>query len=144
MRMTAQDARRRFASAQVATLATVTPAGRPHVVPVTFAADGDLVYTAVDAKPKSTTDLQRLRNLRANPEVALLADHYSADWSELWWARADGHAAVLDQPGAMLEPVRLLAARYAQYQSHPPDGPVIMITVRRWTGWQALAGPGNP
>lgn len=137
MRMTAQETRRRFAGAQVATLATVTPAGRPHVVPVTFAVDGDVVYTAVDAKPKSTTDLQRLRNLRASPEVALLADHYSADWSELWWARADGEAAVLDQPDAMIEPVRLLSRRYAQYQLNPPAGPVIMITVRRWTGWQA-------
>lgn len=138
MRMTAQDARRRFAGAEVATLATVTPAGRPHVVPVTFAVDGDLIYTAVDAKPKSTTDLQRLRNLRANPEVALLAHHYSGDWSELWWARADGQASVLDQPGAMLEPVLLLSRRYAQYQLQPPGGPVIMITVRRWSGWQSL------
>jgi PPOX class probable F420-dependent enzyme len=137
MQMTAQDARRRFAGAQVATLATVTPAGRPHVVPFTFAVDGDVVYTAVDAKPKSTTALQRLRNLRANPEVALLADHYSDDWSELWWARADGHATVLDQPDAMGEPVRLLSQRYAQYQLNPPGGPVIMITVHRWTGWQA-------
>lgn len=135
--MTAQDARQRFAGAQVATLATVTPAGQPHVVPVTFAVDGDVVYTAVDAKPKSTTDLQRLRNLRANPEVALLTDHYRADWSELWWARADGHAVVLDQPDAMVKPVRLLSRRYVQYQQHPPAGPVIMITVHRWTGWRA-------
>ncbi len=137
MRMTAQDARRRFASVHVARLATITPAGRPHVVPITFAVDGELIYTAVDAKPKSTTDLQRLRNLRASPQVALLADHYSSDWSELWWARADGQAAVLDQPGAMLEPIRLLAQRYAQYRLHPPGGPVIAITVRRWSGWCA-------
>jgi PPOX class probable F420-dependent enzyme len=131
------EARRRFAAAVVARLATVGPAGQPHLVPVTFAVDGDRVYTAVDAKPKTTTDLRRLRNIAADPRVAMLADHYEADWGALWWARADGTAALLDRPADMAGPLRLLAARYPQYRAHPPAGPVISIQVGRWSGWAA-------
>jgi PPOX class probable F420-dependent enzyme len=131
------EARRRFAAAPVARLATVGPAGQPHLVPVTFAVDGERVYTAVDAKPKTTTDLRRLRNIAVDPRVAVLADHYEADWAALWWARADGTAVLLDRPADMAGPLRLLAARYPQYRASPPAGPVIRIQVTRWTGWAA-------
>jgi PPOX class probable F420-dependent enzyme len=131
------EARRRFAAAPVARLATVGPEGQPHLVPVTFAADGDLVYTAVDAKPKTTANLRRLRNIAADPRVAMLADHYEADWAALWWARADGTASLLDRPADMAGPLRLLAARYPQYRASPPAGPVICVQVGRWTGWAA-------
>jgi PPOX class probable F420-dependent enzyme len=139
MRLTADDARRRLAQARVARLATITAQSRPHLVPVTFAVDGDNIYTAVDAKPKSTTDLQRLRNLRANPAVAVLADHYVDDWSLLWWARADGEATILRETAALSLPIRLLAERYQQYRDRPPAGPVIVIAVHRWSGWAATA-----
>ena len=137
MNLAPAEARRRFAAAPVARLATVGPAGQPHLVPVTFAVDGDHVYTAVDAKPKTTSNLRRLRNIAADPRVALLADHYEADWAALWWARADGTAALLDQPADMAGPLRLLAARYPQYRASPPAGPVIHVQVTRWTGWAA-------
>ncbi len=107
------------------------------MVPFTFAVDGDVVYTAIDAKPKSTTSLRRLRNIRDNPHVAVLADHYEDDWSALWWVRADGLAAVVSDAQAMAQPIRLLAERYSQYAASPPAGPVIVIRVDRWTGWSA-------
>jgi PPOX class probable F420-dependent enzyme len=141
MNLTERDARQRFADAAVARLATVTEAGRPHLVPVTFAVDGDRIYVAVDAKPKSTRNLRRLRNIRANPQVAVLADRYDDDWAALWWVRADGRAVILDDPRQMTGPVALLAGRYPQYRELPPAGPVIEITVERWTGW-AAAPPG--
>jgi PPOX class probable F420-dependent enzyme len=137
LKLGADDARRRFAGVAVARLATVGPGGQPHLVPVTFAADGDRVYITVDAKPKTTANLRRLRNIAGNPRVAVLADHYAADWDELWWVRADGLASVLDQPGDMAAPLQLLAARYPQYRASPPAGPVIGIQVTRWTGWAA-------
>src|SRR5215471_10781774 len=121
------EARRRFAAAAVARLATLTPGGAPHLVPVTFAVDGDVIYSAVDAKPKTTTRLARLRNIAAEPRVAMLADHYEADWDRLWWARADGTATVLTEPGAMAAPLALLARRYPQYRVRPPAGPVIRV-----------------
>ena len=147
MRLEVADARRRLAGVRVARLATVSPAGRPHVVPFTFALGSrsrgagsgpeDHIYSAVDAKPKSSTDLRRLRNIRANPRVAVLADHYEDDWDRLWWVRADGQAAILDDPATMAPALALLAGRYPQYRQQPPAGPVISIHVDRWTGWTA-------
>jgi PPOX class probable F420-dependent enzyme len=142
LKLTASEARHRFATARVARLATTGPAGRPHLVPITFALDGDRIYTAVDAKPKTTTNLRRLRNIGADPRVAVLADHYSDDWDALWWARADGLASILGEPDRRARPLELLAARYPQYQMSAPAGPVIVIAVERWTGW-ASAGPGE-
>jgi PPOX class probable F420-dependent enzyme len=135
----AAQARERFAAARVARLATVTADGRPHLVPVTFAVDGDVVYSAVDdAKPKATMRLARLRNIAANPAVALLADHYDDDWSALWWVRADGMARVVEPGrGKAARAVDLLRARYEQYAGAPPPGPVIVIEVERWSGWSA-------
>ena len=139
-RLTAPQARERLAAARVARLATVSAAGVPHLVPVTFAVAGDTVYTAVDGKPKSTTGLRRLANIRRSPAVAILADHYEEDWTALWWARGDGTASVLDDPVAMARPLDLLARRYPQYATVPVPGPVIAIQVTAWTGWTA-AGP---
>jgi len=137
MRLAPDEARLRLAAARVARLATISPDGHPHVVPVTFAVAGDAIYTAVDAKPKRTPRLRRLSNVRANPRVALLADHYDEDWSALWWARADGLAAVLDDEAGMAAPIGLLSRRYSQYEENTPTGPVIAIRVLRWSGWAA-------
>jgi PPOX class probable F420-dependent enzyme len=137
LELAAEEARQRFAEAAVARLATVGPGGKPHLVPVTFAVDGDHIYTAVDAKPKTTANLRRLRNIAGNPRVAVLADHYEENWDGLWWVRADGTAALLDRPADMAGPLRLLAARYPQYRASPPAGPVISVRVTRWSGWAA-------
>ena len=122
-------------------MATVGSDAHPHLVPVTFALldDGTLV-TAVDHKPKRTTALKRLANIAVNPQVSLLVDLYSDDWSALWWARADGVARVV---GPAREPelrglaVDALAARYEQYARRPPTGDLIVVGVTRWSGWQA-------
>lgn len=135
--MEVDDARRRFAAGRVARLATVRPEGGPHLVPVTFAVDGDTVFTAVDAKPKRTSRLQRLDNLRSQPRCTLLVDHYDDDWSRLWWVRADGVARVIDAPDRAHPGLARLAARYAPYRQAMPDGPLIVVTVTRWTGWSA-------
>jgi len=137
--MTADEARERFASARVARLATVDEHARPHLVPIVFALDGDRVYHAVDHKPKRTTALRRLHNIAVNPCVCVLADAYDdADWSRLWWVRADGVARVLPAGSGESQPaLALLRRRYAQYRETPPTGPVVAIDVERWTGWQA-------
>jgi PPOX class probable F420-dependent enzyme len=135
MRLSPGETRQRLVSARVARLATVSAAGQPHLVPVTFAADGDTIHIAIDHKPKNTTRLKRLANIAANPKVSLLADHYADDWTQLWWARADGEATVLTGLPDTQPPIALLAARYPQYRSTPPAGPVIAITVTTWTGW---------
>jgi PPOX class probable F420-dependent enzyme len=138
MRLSAAEARQRLAGARVARLGTADAGGQPHVVAVTFAVDGDHIFTVVDHKPKTTANLKRLRNITENPLVSMLADHYSDDWSDLWWARADGRADILTEAEPMAAPIALLTARYPQYRNARPDGPVIAIEVHHWTGWSAL------
>lgn len=127
-----------FSGERVARLATVRPDGAPHAVPVTFAVLGDVVATAIDHKPKRTRDLQRLANIGSERRVSLLADHYDDDWDRLWWVRADGTAAVVDADGDAAGPaIAALVERYPAYRHRPPEGPVILVTVERWSGWEA-------
>jgi PPOX class probable F420-dependent enzyme len=133
------ELRRRFASSPVARLSTVRPDGAPHVVPVVVAVVGDLVYTAVDHKPKRTSRLQRLANLRSEPRCALLVDHYEDDWSRLWWVRADGVATVLDAPPEGHPGLVALTQRHVQYQRRSPSGPLVEIAVGAWSGWSGQA-----
>ena len=134
MQTNGEQARARFAGARVGYLATVDKSGHPHLVPIVFTLLENTLYFVVDAKPKSTTRLKRLHNIRGNPHVSVLVDHYDEDWNQLWWARADGTASVLDEiaPDAM----SALAERYPQYQEWPP-GPMVAIAVHSWSGWSA-------
>jgi PPOX class probable F420-dependent enzyme len=131
-------ARELLGGARVARLATVARDGRPRLVPITFVLAGDVIYHAVDEKPKATRRLARLADLAAEPRAAVLADHYDEDWSALWWVRADGRARVLedvrgDEAARALD---LLAERYVQYRERRPAGPVIALDVERITGWE--------
>ncbi len=148
--MTPDEARSRFAAARVARLATAGADGRPHLVPIVFAVSGDIVYSAVDAKPKRTTSLRRLANVRENPAVALLVDHYvDDDWGALWWVRADGRGRVLD-PAAQTpsgagddlaaeaaEARRASALLRGRYPQQEAAGAVLAVDVERWRGWSA-------
>lgn len=99
---------------------------------MTYAVHGDELFIGIDQKPKSTTDLKRLRNIAENSRVALLVDEYDEDWTHLWWVRVDGVGTVLgDGPAA----VELLVAKYPQYDADPPRGPVIAIRADGWSGW---------
>jgi PPOX class probable F420-dependent enzyme len=135
--MEVADLRRRFASSPVARLSTVRPDGRPHVVPCVFALVADTIYTAVDAKPKRSTRLQRLTNVSAEPRCALLVDHYEKDWSRLWWVRADGRGQVVEQPQPDHVGIQALVARFPRYREEPPSGPLLVVSVDHWTGWSA-------
>jgi PPOX class probable F420-dependent enzyme len=135
--MDATAMRKRLAEARVAHLATVGPAGRPHIVPITFVFDGDAIYFAVDSKPKRTTDLQRLRNIDANPAVSVLVDHYDEDWSRLWWVRVDGSARTVSDLAEAVHAVGLLVDRYPQYRRARPTGTVVAISIDRISGWSS-------
>ena len=125
------EALRRLVAARVGRLATADASGRPHVVPVVFAVEGDRIVWAVDEKPKRTRRLKRLANIEANPQVEVLIDHYEDDWSRLWWVRLRGTARIVDDRTA----VELLAAKYPQYARQPPSGPVIAVTIEERTEW---------
>jgi PPOX class probable F420-dependent enzyme len=94
-----------------------------------------VVVIAVDYKPKTTTDLRRLRNIAETELVSILADEYDEDWTRLWWVRLDGRARVVTAAAGRGEPVTWLVAKYSQYQHNPPQGPVIRIDVTTVGGW---------
>jgi PPOX class probable F420-dependent enzyme len=131
------ELRTRFASRPIAHLATIRPDGRPHIVPMVFALVDDTVYSAVDAKPKRSSRLQRLTNIRADPRCALLVDFYDDDWQRLWWVRADGNGEIVDEPSAAHPGIQALVRRFGQYIDDPPSGPLLVVSIRQWTGWAA-------
>jgi PPOX class probable F420-dependent enzyme len=133
------EMRERVREARLGRLATLGPQGRPHLVPICFALDGDTLYSAVDEKPKRSLRLQRLENIRRRPEVAVIVDHYEEDWTRLWWVRLDGRAEVLEEGAERAHGLALLAAKYGQYRAEPPTGAVIAVYIDRWRGW-ASAG----
>ena len=114
--METAELRERFASSPVARLSTVRPDGGPHVVPIVFALMGETVFSAVDAKPKRSTDLQRLANVRA-----------------------DGAAQVVVAPPAEHPGIQALVQRFREYRDEPPSGPLLVVTVQRWTGWASTS-----
>jgi len=126
----------RFAAARVARLATLRPDGTPRLVPITFAVVDGLICSAVDAvKPKRTPWLARLVDIRSDPRVGLVVDEYDEDWTHLWWARVDGRARI-ESPGST-SAVAALRAKYPGYRDADLDGPMIVVTPQRWTGWSA-------
>ena len=132
--MTDEEAWARLAAARVGRLATTAP----RIVPVTFAVVGATIVHAVDHKPKATRALARIEDIRRDPHVALLVDHYDDDWSQLWWVRADGTARVVDASEAT-DAIDALVAKYPQYGERRPDGPVVVLAVERVSAWEARA-----
>ena len=129
--------RERVDDARVGRLATVGADGRPHLVPLCFVLEDDVLYSAVDEKPKRSKRLQRLDNIRDHPLVAVIVDHYEEDWTRLWWVRLDGTASVLDTGSEREHALGLLREKYEQYRAEPPTGAVIAIRVERWRGWES-------
>jgi PPOX class probable F420-dependent enzyme len=128
-------------NARVARLATLDAQNRPHIVPICFAYDGKLFYTAVDQKPKRVTPerLVRLRNIRAAPRIALLIDEYDEDWTKLWYILISGKAKLIPKSAHTERgwAIRKLRAKYPQYSRGmlADDAPVIRITPERTTFW---------
>jgi PPOX class probable F420-dependent enzyme len=123
---------------RVARLATVDARGRPHAVPVCYALAGGVIYTPVDEKPKRGGELQRTRNIGANPQVCLVVDHYEEDWSRLTWLQVRGVASMVDDVAERGRALAALRARYQQYATMKLEArPLIRITPERVVGWTA-------
>ena len=131
-----------LAAAPVGRLATLRADGSPRLVPITFVLLDGLVCSAVDeVKPKRSTRLARLADVRRDPRVGLVVDHYQSDWSGLWWVRVDGTAAVHERGELRERALDALAAKYPPYAAARPLGPLLAITPTAWSGWSA-SGPG--
>lgn len=137
------DQRRFLDAARVARLATADAAGVPHLVPVCFALAPDAVrlYVTIDGKPKSgdVRGLKRLRNIAANPAVAVLVDHYEEDWGQLGWVMVRGRADILEGGDEHAAAQALLRTKYPQYRAMRIETlPVIAVTPERVSSWGRL------
>jgi len=129
--------------ARVGRLATADAAGRPLVVPVCYVFDGARCYSAVDAKPKRTRELRRLKNIAANPQASLVVDVWDEDWSRLAWVIVEGRAEVLRAGAEFTRAIDLLLAKYPQYRTMGLDraeGAAVALQPARLLAWRGLDG----
>ena len=140
--MLLEHERRFLDSLRVAHLATADADAMPHVVPVCFVIRADTVYITIDAKPKSRppNELKRIRNIIANPRVAIVADRYDEDWTRLGWVMLLGRAEILSEGREHDEAQALLCSRYCQLQAMPIAAcPVIAVRIERARSWGRLS-----
>ena len=131
--------RAKLETARVARLATLDAEGRPHEVPICFAWDGSVFYSAIDRKPKrvAPSQLTRLKNIEKTPQVALLVDQYDEDWKQLWYVLVRGEAQLVSASAERKRAIQRLRAKYPQYDARmlADDAPVLRITPMRITAW---------
>jgi len=128
-------------SSRVAHLATSDKSGRPHVIPICFVCDGKVFYSPIDEKPKraAPAKLKRLKNIRENPNTALVIDRYDEDWRKLGYTLIFGKARILQRGEKHRNAVRLLRKKYPQYRSMAiHERPMIAITAKRVVSWGDL------
>ena len=128
-------------SQRVARLATVDEAGTPHVVPICFAWGDGAIYTVIDEKPKTVrgSELRRVRNILARPDVCLLVDRYDEDWTRLAWLQVRGRASLVTEAPERVTALELLRARYPQYEQMNLESSVLIrIIPRRVAEWAAI------
>jgi PPOX class probable F420-dependent enzyme len=123
------------AAAPVARLATIDPDGRPNLVPFCFALTGDILYTAVDHKPKEGRLLQRTANVLRDPRATVLVDHYQDDWERLWWVRIRGRGRLVEDQAERQRAAGALVERYEPYRNEPPEEGFLAIEIDEWRGW---------
>ena len=120
----------------MARLAFLDDRDRPRVLPVTFATADDAVWSAIDRKPKRSPEPARVRWLRRRPEAALVVDVYDDDWSALAWVQLLGSVEVIEIDAGSAG-AEALTAKYPQYESEPPPGPLLRLGVERALTWRA-------
>jgi len=132
-------------SCRVGRLATVDEERRPHLIPVCYVFSGGIFYTPIDNKPKRAkpSRLKRMRNISANPNVAVVIDRWSEDWERLGYVFVSGRADIISTGGEYRRSLGLLEAKYPQYERMNLGGlglPVIKIVPDRLVSWGALGG----
>jgi len=126
---------------RVARLATVAENNTPTVIPICYVFDGQRVYSPIDEKPKSVAadQLKRVRNIKANPSVALVIDDYSENWNELKYVLVLGSAEIISPDNDCAEHARAvqqLRDKYVQYLAMEIDKrPIIRILITRIKPW---------
>lgn len=109
-------------------LATSSKGGRPHVVPVIYALDGEDIIIAVDYKTK------KLKNLRENPKMALVVDEYRPNRGLM----VEGDCEILERGKEYLRLLRILFDRFVFYRRNPwgeGESPILKIRPTKVVMW---------
>jgi PPOX class probable F420-dependent enzyme len=126
---------------RVARLATVDGAGQPLVLPICYVLAGETLCSPTDAKPKrvAVQRLKRLRNIQENPQVALVIDDYSDDWTQLAYVILQGTAEILTAGPVFDVAIPALREKYPQYRQMPIEAnPMIVVQLTRAVSWGAV------
>jgi PPOX class probable F420-dependent enzyme len=126
--------------ARVARLATIDSEFKPHVVPVVFVFDGNHFFIPIDEKRKTAKPekLKRIKNIQDNPNVALLIDEYSEDWTRLAFVMIQGKASTASKTDGNLqvqEAYKKLMTKYLQYQNVGLGEMCIIIAPEKVASW---------
>lgn len=122
-------------------LATVDPSGAPDLVPICFCVRGRRLYSVIDEKPKRAAPmaLKRMRNLLADPRLAVVVDHYEENWGRLGWVLLRGSAEVLSSGPAHRSALALLREKYPQYRAMALETrPLIRMNIQSVRSWGDL------
>ena len=100
---------------RVCRVATVNPEGLPHLVPVcAVVADGRIYFGSGD-------DARKVKNLQANPRIAVTVDLYSDDWAHIKGVLVQGQAKLIER-GPRFRKIRTLL--YRKYPQYPTDAAI--------------------
>jgi PPOX class probable F420-dependent enzyme len=126
--------------ARFARLATIDAEFKPHLVPVVFVFNGNHFFIPVDEKRKTAKPekLKRIRNIQHNPNVALLIDEYSEDWTKLAFVMIQGKASIASKGEGNIqvrEAYKKLMTKYIQYQKVGVGEMCIIITPKKVASW---------
>ncbi|HEU5084566.1 MAG TPA: pyridoxamine 5'-phosphate oxidase family protein [Acidimicrobiales bacterium] len=142
MRLSETDALERLHGHDHGVLGTLHAERGVDLTPTVYAAADGFLGSPVDlVKAKSSLRLQRERNLESDPRATLLVEQWDrADWSELWWVRAELRWVGEDRARADVLASRLAEA-FPQYRDKP-FASVLVFEIVRATGWSATGSTG--
>jgi PPOX class probable F420-dependent enzyme len=126
--------------ARIARLATIDSEFKPNLVPVVFVFDGNHFFIPVDEKRKTAkpAKLKRIRNIQDNPNVALLFDEYSEDWTKLAFVMIQGKASIVNKIEGNIQvrqAYKKLMTKYTQYQKVGVGEMCIIIKPEKVSSW---------
>src|SRR5262245_26582157 len=118
---------------RVCRVATVGARRVPHLVPVCHVLiDGKLYFA-------SEKTARKVRNLRANPAVAVTVDLYSDEWSNLKGVMVQGTATLIEKGPRFRRVRKALYAKYPQYPEQAAigesDSVVVEVTPTNVFSW---------
>jgi PPOX class probable F420-dependent enzyme len=108
---------------RVCRVATVSPDGVPHLIPVCHVLERDKICFG------SGNDATKIRNLRANPRVAVTIDTYSDHWASLRGVMIQGTASLIERGPRFHRIRKRLYQKYPQYPREAAISPSDSVIV---------------